>query len=247
MNKIRPINDGQTVFHYSTDDRVNERTGLHVWLLNLDQSVSSNALLGALSLDEWSRANLLKDNLERNRFLVRCLFLRIILSSLTGLPPASFQFGKDSCGKPRLKGFPEHPSHSTIGLSFSISHTEDLLAVAVGFGQEVGVDVEKVSRDLDHEQVVRANFAREDVVKLRSLPVEQRSLAFYRLWTQKEAVGKMEGNGILPSGTTETGTATSVHLHSFEYTHNGETVLGAVALGEMQSGPSHQGETSPAV
>jgi phosphopantetheinyl transferase len=241
MNNNRPISDGQTVFHYSSDDRVNKKTGLHIWLLNLDQPVVSNALLGALSLDEWSRANLLKDNLQRNRFLARCLFLRNILSGLTGLPPAAFQFGKDSCGKPRLKGFPQHPSYSTMGLSFSISHAEDVLAVAVGFGLEVGVDIEKVNREFDHEPVARANFAREDIMKLRSLPVEQRPLAFYRLWAQKEAVGKMEGNGIVPSRVTETGSAASVRLHTFEYNHNGETVLGAVALGEIQSGSPHQG------
>jgi 4'-phosphopantetheinyl transferase len=232
MNKVSSIKDGQTVFHYSLEDRVDERTGLHVWLLNLDQPVSSNALLGALSLDEWSRANLLKDDLERNRFLARSLFLRNILSCLTGLPPAAFQFGKDSCGKPRLKGYPKHPSHSTMGLSFSISHAEDVLAVAVGFGQEVGVDVEIVSSEFDQELVATANFAREEIEKLQSLPVEQRPLAFYRLWTQKEAVGKMEGNGLLPSKVAETRTPTSMRLHSFEYNHNGETVLGAVALGD---------------
>jgi 4'-phosphopantetheinyl transferase superfamily protein len=114
------------------------------------------------------------------------------------------------------------------------------LAVAVGFGLEVGVDIEKVNREFDHALVARANFAKEDIVKLRSLPVEQRPLAFYRLWTQNEAVGKLEGNGILPSRTAETRTAASVRLHSFEYNHNGETVLGAVALGEIQSGPSPQ-------
>jgi 4'-phosphopantetheinyl transferase len=234
MKRVNGV--GEPVFHYSTADRVDERTGLHIWLLSLDEPVSSNALLAALPPSEWSRANGLKDILERERFLARCLHVRDILSSLTGLPPAAFEFGRDSCGKPRLKGFSEYPSYSTTDLSFSISHAEGLLAVAVAFGREVGVDLEKMSHELDFELIAEANFARVEVEKLRSLPAEQRSVAFYRLWTQREAVGKMDGNGILPSKTGEAQANRLERLHSFEHVHNNERFLGAVALGEPQSG-----------
>ncbi len=236
MNKRLPNGGERPQFHYSTKDRIDEKTGLHVWLLNLDDPVSSNALLGALSMSEWSRANTLKDNLQRDRFLARHFYVREVLYSLTGLPAACFEFTKDSCGKPRVKGFSQYPSDSAKRLSFSVSHTEDLLAVAVTFDQEVGVDLEKINHEFDPGSLAAANFPKEDIARLQLLPSEHRALAFYRLWTRREAVGKMMGNGILPRTTGETNSSSLAHLSMFEYSHKNERVLGAVALGDHPLG-----------
>jgi len=228
MNTTPTNTDAQITFHYSTDDPIDKTSGPHIWIVDLDKPLSDNSTLASLSQDEWSRAKGLKDKQVRDRFLARCFHVRHILSSITTLPPTDIKYDRDSCGKPSLKGYPH--------LFFSISHSNEQLAVAVAFGREIGVDLEKFNEAFDPDQVASENFSIEDLEKIQALPQDHQTLAFYRIWTSREAVGKMMGNGMLPRKTRETNNASLVHLHTFEYTHNNERVLGAVALGDQTPG-----------
>lgn len=80
-------------------------------------------------------------------------------------------------GKPYVEGGPW----------FSISHCKQGIAVAVD-EQPIGIDIEAI-RHADKELIARTMSAEEQVM-IRS------ARDFTRLWTQKEAVVKMEGTGI---------------------------------------------------
>lgn len=77
------------------------------------------------------------------------------------------------------------------GPFFSISHCKEAIAVALD-DQPIGIDVESIRR-FDPELVTRTMSPSEQALIAASDHPER---AFIRLWTQKEAVLKMEGTGI---------------------------------------------------
>ena len=84
-------------------------------------------------------------------------------------------------GKPYIEGGP----------FFSISHCKEAIAVALD-DQPIGIDVESIRR-FDPELITRTMNDSEQALIAASAHPER---AFIRLWTQKEAVLKMEGTGI---------------------------------------------------
>lgn len=78
------------------------------------------------------------------------------------------------------------------GPFFSISHCRDALAVAVD-ERPIGIDVESI-RHADESLIRRTMNDTEQQLIFNSLSKDE---AFIRLWTQKEAVLKMRGTGIV--------------------------------------------------
>jgi 4'-phosphopantetheinyl transferase len=95
----------------------------------------------------------------------------------------SDEFRYNPSGKPFIEGAPY----------FSISHCKEGIAVAVA-EVPVGIDIEGV-RHADEGLLERVMNAWEYQALMATSP-EQRDRCFTRLWTQKEAVVKMEGTGI---------------------------------------------------
>lgn len=80
-------------------------------------------------------------------------------------------------GKPYIEGGP----------FFSISHCKEAIAVAID-DQPVGIDVEAI-RNVEQDLILRT-MNEEEQQQIHS------NRDFTRLWTQKEAILKMEGTGI---------------------------------------------------
>lgn len=96
-------------------------------------------------------------------------------------------------GKPYLKNGPE----------FSISHCKNAIAVAVD-ERPIGIDVESI-RPYNESLALRVMNEAEmkEIEEAAELPCEgagdldMKALAFTRIWTQKEAVLKLRGTGII--------------------------------------------------
>src|SRR5206468_2895027 len=111
-----------------------------------------------LSASELARAERLKSRLARRRFVARCAFVRHVLGDLAGVPPAALEFRDGPHGKPRL-AFPGDANGERVAaLDFNLSHSENVLALAVAFGGEVGIDVEVVQPGVDVLAVAEAHF-----------------------------------------------------------------------------------------
>ena len=121
---------------------------------------------------------------DKNRSLWAELFARWRLAEATGLSPAEIEISHDEKGKPFCK------NHA---LSVSLSHSGAYIAVAVG-QSAVGVDVERKRKF--SLSVSRRWFRPKEHEFLTSLPEEERSRAFFRLWTLKEAALKYTGEGL---------------------------------------------------
>jgi 4'-phosphopantetheinyl transferase len=60
----------------------------------------------------------------------------------------------------------------------------------------VGIDVEYVRAMQDAEGIARQFFSLEEQLFLQSLPVDQRTRAFFTTWTYKEVYIKAQGMGL---------------------------------------------------
>lgn len=157
------------VFHYSPDERAYQRDKVHVWLLDLDKTYFeySDSLL--LSNDELQRTARLKDPLNRKRLFNRFILARNVFAKITGETPKNISFIRGEHGKPRLaftgdQAFP-------FEIRFNLSHSQNVLAIAVAYHVEVGIDVEVID-------------------------VSEGNISDYIAWITQEAIAKLTGKGI---------------------------------------------------
>jgi len=119
----------------------------------------------------------------KNRFIVSKALTRNILSHKLRIPANKLEFMKNDYGKPFIKDCPYH---------FSVSHSENLFAVAV-CKEEVGIDVEHM-KERDYIALAKNNFDKKALDKI--LASSNQKEEFYRQWTLFEAAVKLRGKTI---------------------------------------------------
>ncbi|RBY77689.1 4-phosphopantetheinyl transferase [Geodermatophilus sp. TF02-6] len=139
-----------------------------------------------LSPAERARADRGTPAVRRRRVLVRSA-LRSLLGGLLDLPARAVPLQTDR-GRPFLVG---------CGLSFSCSAGGDVALVAVSADVCVGVDVERCSGEDAAVAAGEGWLAPVEQARIAALPPSARPGAVTRCWTQKEAVLKARGTGIL--------------------------------------------------
>ncbi len=200
-----------------------------VWLHDLDADRRLD-FLSLLPASEIARAERLKSPAERRRCAARCAFVRLVLGNLVGVAPSALEIRHGTHGKPRL-AFPGSIHGPRLpALAFNLSHTENVLALAVSFGRDVGIDIEAVEPGIDVLAVAEAHFTAEERACLRKLPANERTIAFYRLWTRRESLAKATGCGITSRLPVEICADSQWMLHSFEFKLGNKRIIGALAL-----------------
>lgn len=185
-------------FHSSPHDAIEDSSRLHVWLCDLDREADSFCRWDLLSDDERQRASRLKSDELRRRFVTSRDILRSVIGKCLGLSARDVRFAADTHGKPGVSG----SKGSTVErLQFNLSHSENLLLIAVTFDHGIGVDIEMLRDDFDPLAVAETHFSSREVAWLKSLPAIEHFPEFYRLWTMREAVAKCEGAGIVRSNS----------------------------------------------
>lgn len=168
---------------------------VHIWCAHLavDQATLTG-LQGTLSRDERVRSMRYYFRADRIRFVAVRGMLRVLLGYYLGKSPQEVHFGYGLHGKPYL----ETPSgrHS---MRFNLSYSGSFAVYAIACGREVGIDIERVSEKVDTRSVAESFFAEIEVEALAHHSAGERTQAFFRLWTRKEALLKASGQGILDS------------------------------------------------
>jgi 4'-phosphopantetheinyl transferase len=150
--------------------------------------VRSSALY--LSAEEHDRAARFRFERDRRRFIVARSRLRELLAQRLGSAPESIHLAYGKHGKPALAG-----RFASSGWHFNLSRREELALYAFSRGAEVGIDVEAV----------------HTLPEALKASADQRSLAFFRWWTRKEALAKGLGVGL----SVELEAPAGWQLHSF--------------------------------
>lgn len=163
------------------------------WARGADVRPEHDELLDAVDL---ARREALARPADRLRSTAAWVVARLVLAAHLGRAPAGLRMDRTcaACGaahgKPRLV--------DADGLHFSVSHSADLVAVAVSRAGPVGVDIEQVAPwdDADLEEVAELTLAPVERAVLARQPTADRALAFTTYWTRKEASVKAVGSGL---------------------------------------------------
>jgi 4'-phosphopantetheinyl transferase len=162
---------------------------VHVWWLSLrpePRGVEREAEV--LSPEERERAGRFRFARDRDRFVLGRSFVRTLLGTYTGEAPARVRLESMEAGKPFLAGRSD--------VHFNLSHCEDRGVLAVA-NRPVGVDLERVREVAEADAIAARLFGDSEVEALRTFPFSERSEAFLRCWTRKEAYVKGKGVGLL--------------------------------------------------
>lgn len=171
----------------------------HVWRVDVDPVPSAHRC-ELLDPDERSRAARFRFPADRSRYLAAHIALRDILGRYLQIDPAHIRYRTNEYGKPFVADQP---------VEFSLSHSSDVILIAVTRDRSVGIDVERIRPDLDFQPIVDRHFSAREKSELLSVPPGIRYQYFFGMWTRKEAVLKMVGWGLsgLDQAAVSTGDA----------------------------------------
>lgn len=162
---------------------------VHLYCLALPQESSELSRLGGLlSASESDRAGLLKSDMAKNRYIAGRGVLREILSRYLEIEPADVRISTGEHGKPYL-------ADCAKNIRFNLSHTGDVLLLAVSTSLEVGVDIETIETDKPLNDMARLALSLREQEELFSLATHLQTKTFYRFWVRKEACLKASGGG----------------------------------------------------
>lgn len=139
-----------------------------------------------LSPEENSRAARFMWVEDRHRHVLGRGVARVILGSVMDCAPDAVTFETGPQGKPQVHGGP----------SFNISHSGDVIAIALAADGRLGIDVELQKPLRDLLSLARTTFRPDELAELKALPAEERTPGFFRIWTRKEAMLKALGCGL---------------------------------------------------
>jgi 4'-phosphopantetheinyl transferase len=156
---------------------------VHVWHADLDAGAPDD---GPLSGEERVRAERMLGK-ARPRFVRSRELLRRLIAAYAGFVPEAVDLRIGDEGKPRL---------ASNAIRFSLAHSGSAWIAAFAADREVGVDVERLDRNVDRERVAARIFAPRELETVRRLQGEAKTLAFFRCWTAREAIVKARGEGM---------------------------------------------------
>jgi 4'-phosphopantetheinyl transferase len=159
-----------------------------VWLLDCrrfsDQALEPFAAW--LGPSEQQRLARFGRRLRRRQFLAGRVLLRRALAPVLGIPAASVSLVERRDNAPLL----DLPDSTEVG--FSVSHSGHWVACAVSATTKLGLDVELPDGRRDIGALAAQAFDPGQQAWLASLPPQEGTRAFYRMWSAAEARFKLQ-------------------------------------------------------
>ena len=166
------------------------REEVHVWAWTFSgQGAPVDTDLKILDEQERKRATRFYFAPDQVRYSLCHANMRRILGSYLRRPAESLVYRETTGGKPELA-----LEASELPLRFNLSHSKSMALLAVSLDSEVGVDVEDI-RPIERD-VAKRFFSPAEIASMAGLDGEDWLDAFYRCWTRKEAILKVEGQGL---------------------------------------------------
>jgi len=156
--------------------------------------VLRQALAASLAPEERQRLDALRQLADRERFLRGRAALRLLLGAWLALPAAAVPLEAGPHSKPHCPGGPQ----------FNVSHSGDLILLALHPSRPVGVDVERERPDLDWRPIARRVLPPAEKEALDRLVAGGEGSAaadgFLLAWCRLEAGLKARGLGLAGLG-----------------------------------------------
>jgi 4'-phosphopantetheinyl transferase len=166
---------------------------IDIWLADVSAmtAAQSDVCLCFLDDGELARYHRLRTQASRIQYSAARALLRTTLARYADLTGWDWRFATDAFGRPSVLE-PREWRH----LQFNLSHTEGLVACAVGVHCRVGLDVENIFRPIELNDLLRYALAAPEAASLEGTSEGVRRSLFFRYWTLKESYMKAVGRGL---------------------------------------------------
>lgn len=123
-------------------------------------------------------------DINKKLCLYAALLVRMQLTELTGIPNDKLQFSFLSTQKPVFLSDSQY--------YFSFSHTHNAILCGISYSEDIGVDIEKIKKA--PFEIINSTFHSDE--KDYVITSKNPDIAFYEIWTRKEAYIKYKGSGL---------------------------------------------------
>jgi 4'-phosphopantetheinyl transferase len=169
---------------------------VHVWRTTVDwQPEALAGLKQHLSADERARIERFYFEKDQRSHLVSRGWLRLLLGGYLKVPPAELAFGYGAHGKPHLVCPTAQTAHRAP-LQFNVSHSGEIVVIALTARRALGVDVERIRPDSKIVELAERYFSVRERTALARLAPDLQHVAFFNGWSRKEAYIKAQGDGL---------------------------------------------------
>ena len=164
----------------------------YVWMLHtdivhfLDFTGDMTILLSSLSAAEQQRAQRFVRESDRCAYIISHAELRRLLSEKLTDSASNLEILVDEHGKPYVD--------NDQNIHFNLSHSGDYALIAISDEGAVGVDIEHHDAKPNHLAIAQRFFTHNEYLYISSQ--SDQLVAFYEIWTYKEAYVKAIGRGI---------------------------------------------------
>lgn len=173
----------ETIEHIRNLPRLSSES-IHIWGIHVPDMLDRlDALENVLTDGEREKASRFHRASDRQSSIASRGALRILLAGYTGLATDKIRFAYSGNGKPHLDG---------SNVAFNVSHSGDWVVLAIGCDRSVGVDIEKIKREMDVGPISSRYFSPDEHDYLNH--AEDVHAAFFQLWVRKEAYIKACGS-----------------------------------------------------
>lgn len=166
---------------------------VHVW--HVDLALGGRGLKNGFptifSAGERLRLTRIEQPENRLSYRIAHSTLRHLLAAYLDIKAHSIRFVTGPHGKPMLP-----LAMNRRGLSFNLSHSGQRIAIAICRHAAVGVDVERIRSGVRARSLAERFFAPEEQQLLSHCDPLSYKLAFFQLWSLKEAYVKALGAGL---------------------------------------------------
>ena len=167
---------------------------VYVWFVTINdylKKYDETKIKKVLSFEELYKARQYRFKKNMYLFIIGRHLLRLIISYYTTIDVSQISFKYNKYGKPELSNIFKY-----LDIHFNLSHSNDMVIIAICKKINVGVDLEYIEDDSINELINNQIFTLEEQKYLCSLSYESCKMKFYDFWTCKEAVMKLIGKGL---------------------------------------------------
>jgi 4'-phosphopantetheinyl transferase len=184
-------------FRIIPDEFLVKPNEIHVfqWILH-DSEIWLDRFLRFLNQSERDRASRFYQSIDKQRFviargIVRCLLSTCLHVQADKIILSSTQFGKPILGKNYVEPY-----------KFNLSHSGNVIVIALSYGIEVGIDVEIIRTISERDSIVNRWFSTHEKQEFFGLEESIQQEAFFTAWSRKESILKTLGTGLSESPTS---------------------------------------------
>lgn len=124
----------------------------------------------------------------QNAYQLRHGTLFRFLERYTGIPTEKLKLVRGERGKPELA--------ASTNFHFNISHSKERIVYAFSYSGPIGVDVEAIDPNIELDKLMKRFFHPREAEGILELPNSLQVQAFFKCWSQKEAIIKAIGQGL---------------------------------------------------